>query len=382
MSYFFLYVYLLPIIFIICYFNRNNVSKSIPFLLIIILGVIRYDTTTDYSAYISAFWDIKKNIYNGHFESGFVAFNRLFTFSKWGFIPMLAVSILIPYVQVYKIFKKYNILIIGSFIFLTFGYFTRFENIVRQGISIGIFYYSLQFAINNKFFKFFLLTALAFLFHASALVLIPYYFLIRFLYKQNTKLKSSLILLLIFYFFYIFNVSQYLLSFVMDNIPFYKVYTEGFEFGEKSSGILLLFKIIIAWLPIYFFKNVNTSPFINLSLNLSWISALGHLIAQDFIVIDRMFEYLYIFQVISISLMIKTLLLKNKTYKFAITFIILFFYMHYRNIEFYYTKNNYQTIFSYNCKENIVYYRYHKWEIENWDLSDNNYRGDTYIIRY
>ena len=80
MEYYTLYVIIFPIIFIICFLNRNSYVKKIPFFLILFFGLIRYDTTSDYSAYVVAFWDIKKGVYDGWFEVGFVEFNKLFIF--------------------------------------------------------------------------------------------------------------------------------------------------------------------------------------------------------------------------------------------------------------------------------------------------------------
>jgi hypothetical protein len=380
-TYFTLYVILLPVTFLLCFIIKNKALNKIPFFLIILVGLIRYDTTTDYISYVESFRDIRENVYNGHFEVGFIELNKIFSFSKWGFIPMLMVSMLIPYIQVYKIFKKQDILVIGSFLFLIFGYFTRFENIVRQGISIGIFYYIVNFAIRGKYIYYLSYSIIAFLFHSSALILLPYYFLIKIASRLKPNLILSAIILLTFFVFYLSNVSQLIVGLILNNLPFYENYLTDIDFGLKHSGLLLFFKLAVAWLPIFVFRNKKKTAFLNLILNLSWISALGNLIAQDFIVLDRIFEYLYLFQLVAISLMLKDFFIKKRSIHYGVILLFLFSFMHYRNINSYYTDNSYQSIFSENCKRSLFYKRYHRWEVINFDATVNSYRKTIVKIR-
>lgn len=387
MEYYTLYVIFFPVLFLICYLHKNVHIHKIPFFLILFFGLIRYDTTTDYSAYVVAFWDIKKGVYDGWFEPGFVAFNKLFTFSIWGFVPLLMVSLFIPYAQIYKILKREKILVIGSFVFLTFGYFIRFENIVRQGISMGIFYYSLNYAINKKITKYSICVLISFLFHTSSIVLIPYYFLIRFFIdrKINTFFYGALIL--ISYTLYINDVFKLILISLISKIPILQtlisdaILLNAIDY-EKTLGFTLLFKLFIAWLPSFVLRNDIKNTFVNLSINISTISALISIFLIDIIILERVIEYLYIFQLIAISVMINKLLSERKFILIPVVSIFLLMIVHSRNVNSYYKNYNYQSIFSKNFKNNIFYKRYHRWELVDFDNDDNVYRGTNVLINY
>ena len=381
MEYYTLYVIIFPIIFIICFLNRNSYVKKIPFFLILFFGLIRYDTTNDYSAYVVAFWDIKKGVYDGWFEVGFVEFNKLFTFSKWGFVPLLMISLFIPYHQIYKILKREKILVIGSFVFLTFGYFIRFENIVRQGISMGIFYYSLNYAIEKKIIKYITCVLIAVLFHTSSIILIPYYFLVRFFINRKINTFFGGALLLIFFLLYISGFSGLLLDLLISKSTILQKFTLDFVLAEKTLGLTLLFKLFIAWLPSYVLKNYDNNKFVNLSINLSLISAILSIILIDIILLERIVEYLYIFQLVAISMMIKKLfVIRNFILLPACVFLLMVY--HHRNVYSYYKEYKYQSIYSENFKNNIFYKRYHRWELINFDNDDNAYRGTKVKISY
>ena len=385
MEYFTLYVITFPIIFIICFLNSNSYIKKIPFFLILFFGLIRYDTTTDYSAYVVAFWDIKKGIYDGWFEIGFVQFNKLFTFSKWGFVPMLMVSLFIPYNQIYKVLKREKILVIGSFVFLTLGYFIRFENIVRQGISMGIFYYALNYSIEKKTLKYVICALIAILFHTSSIVLIPYYFFIRFFINRKINTYFWGAVMLTFYIMYLYDFSGIILNFLISKIPILKEFTLEFVLSEKTLGLTLLFKLFIAWLPSYVLKDYDNNQFINLSINLSVVSAFLSLLLIDIIVLNRIVEYLLIFQLVAISVMIKKLLVFRKfnlSHLIPVVCVCVLMAHHSRNVDSYYKEYDYQSIFGSNFINNIFYKRYHRWELVNFDNDDNAYRDTKIKISY
>lgn len=360
------------------YVSGNSMLKKLPFFLITFFGLIRYDTTTDYSAYVLAFWDIKKNLYDGWFEEGFVLLNKFFSFSQFGFVPLLMFSLIIPYNEIYKILKREKILVLGALVFLTFGYFIRFENIVRQGLSMGIFYYSLQYALDKKYIKYLIAASIAIFIHSSAFVFIPYYFLIRYYAKAKINTYYWGIALLSLFILYMINGTSLILNLIITNIPFLQDLISNEITSQKSLGLTLLFKIIIAWLPSYYLKDHANNQFVNLSINLSVLSVLISLILIDIIILERVVEYLYIFQIVSISVMLKRLMVKRNLYLTPLGCIFLMMVYHYRNVDSYYKDYNYQSIFSENFENNIFYKRKHRWNTKNFD-NDDNVNRDTKI---
>lgn len=67
---------------------------------------------------------------------------------------------------------------LSVFFFLTFGLFFNSMNFMRQMIAAVIMLYALQYIRKKQFFRFFVLAVFAATFHVSALLLIPFYFIL------------------------------------------------------------------------------------------------------------------------------------------------------------------------------------------------------------
>lgn len=327
-----------------------------PFIFFMILSMIRYDTTSDYDEYVKVFWKVRNGLYNDYFEWGYVLLNKIFSFTKWGFIPLIALSIYIPFKGVLNLFKEHNILLWGTFVFITFGFITRYENIIRQGIAMGIFYYSLKYIKTNNLVKYSFLAILATFFHTSGIILFLYYFIIKF--ARNIKIQPfySLAFVLAAYLLYLTGTFMNLAGNIFPIIPQYAIYA-GFDSVSAESGFGVLYKVLLAWLPSFYFHKKEVSSDVRMVLNLSWISTIGFLIIHDFVVLDRIIEYLYIFQIISISLLFQALYRNNINRILLPLIIIPFFYTYSVFVFSYYRNYNYQSIFSEDCIKHRFYHR-------------------------
>jgi transmembrane protein EpsG len=86
----------------------------------------------------------------------------------------ISISLLIKLIA-FKNISNYWILI---FYFYLLGLFLAKEMAtLRMALAFGIFIYSIKFVIEKNFFKYFITNLIAFLFHKSAIFLIPFYFL-------------------------------------------------------------------------------------------------------------------------------------------------------------------------------------------------------------
>lgn len=75
--------------------------------------------------------------------------------------------------------KNTDLYDLGFFLFITLYFYYSSLNIMRQWIAISIFLYSLKYAFDKKIIKYFLLVLLASTFHASALLMLPIYYIFR-----------------------------------------------------------------------------------------------------------------------------------------------------------------------------------------------------------
>lgn len=160
------------------YKGQKLISPS--FVLIGLFAVFRYEFGNDYSSYKRWYDHIKaggESPYKGEF--GFSLLNRI----SPSFFLIIATTTIFFLVVIYFLIKDNLDANFGSIAFLIFiinpYLFLVNLSAIRQCIALCIFIISLTFAKNKNFKIYVLLIILAALFHASAVLLIPVYFIIN-----------------------------------------------------------------------------------------------------------------------------------------------------------------------------------------------------------
>ena len=152
MTFFNLYIIVLPAIFYVARICKWN---NLPFFILILLAIIRYDTVSDYYSYIDIFAQIRQNSVEWFvYEPLFHLLNLLFSFTSRGYIIVIIFCTIIPYVALYTQARKYQVFYWSTLFFYLFGYITKFDNIMRQDVAIGLFILSIPYAMRNNLFKF------------------------------------------------------------------------------------------------------------------------------------------------------------------------------------------------------------------------------------
>ncbi len=219
------YLTLLLIIVTLSFFDysRNKPIKKILSLFVILLLVIftgtRTETGNDWGNYLYFFehLDIGENFYSlsliSKFEPGYTflnlvvkyiggSLNEVFLFASFITIGIISISI-----------RKYTqFWFIPILLYLRYSYLQTNMMFVRQGIAVAIFVYALQFIQKREKWKYFSLILIASLFHISALMLLPLYYLYGF--KFNTR--KYIILLIVS----IISVQLNLINLIVHLIPF------------------------------------------------------------------------------------------------------------------------------------------------------------------
>ena len=182
----------------------SNVSYWILYLLLTITAGFRYETGTDYFTY--------QEIYNGtvtlneaieygkiwstygNAEFGYMFLNSLFRTLG---VEINVMFICISMFTLYLVFKSvsdycyyYRFLIILTY--YCFCFFILDLSATRQVIATSIFLYSYRFILKCKVYKYLMCAVLALLFHTSAIVILPLYWII------NRKFSNFLIYSMIF----------------------------------------------------------------------------------------------------------------------------------------------------------------------------------------
>lgn len=164
---------------------RNVIGKILTIVLIIIAG-FRYNVGMDYKSYNDIYNSIK-DINTGAYETGFIFLCKACSFiggtSQLMFLTMSILTI----VLLYQTYKKYSPdLVFTLVIFICFGqmYLNTF-NAVRQCLAISLFAYSIDYLEHKQFIRYSVSIILATLFHSSAILLFPLYWILDKKWNKN-----------------------------------------------------------------------------------------------------------------------------------------------------------------------------------------------------
>lgn len=175
--------------------SKRRTSKWIRVIIIsflpIIMGGVRYYVGADYGGYLAQFNASSEQSIATYFEEynffnvpiGFYLLRKITSFFDSSFL-FFAITSALTYIPVilYVIRDwdcpgdKYNVVSRALFIYLLNFYIFGF-GAIRQGIAIGFCFYSLTFVFERKPIKFAILVLFSALFHSTALVFLPVYFL-------------------------------------------------------------------------------------------------------------------------------------------------------------------------------------------------------------
>lgn len=140
------------------------------------------------------------------FEYGYVLFNKIiYYFSKnprW--LLIISATIIVSLVG-YILYKYSDNPSLSLIIFVTMGFMAGSMSQIRQYIAWSICLFSIKYIMENKFIRFILTIMLAMLFHVSAIVFIPLYFISKIRFTLSKGVKLAILCSPIFIFFNYFS---------------------------------------------------------------------------------------------------------------------------------------------------------------------------------
>lgn len=181
MIYFF---YLLILVFLLILERNDRPHRKlyriiIPLLYILIVGLRGNNVGVDSFTYYEHYYTYGK--FGCDFiEPGFDWLNRILYAQGYEanslFIAIAAITVLFFYLALNRLDRAYSISAFCIYLMT----FTVLVNIMRQGVACAVFLYAYKFIQEKKLIPYILLIVFASLFHASALILIPLYFILGY----------------------------------------------------------------------------------------------------------------------------------------------------------------------------------------------------------
>lgn len=225
---------------------------------------------------------------------------------------------------VYILYNYSRMFEISLYVYITSGLFLVSMNGIRQVLAASIAFTSIKFLIEGSWKRYFLVIFLASLFHLSALVLIPIYFIVRF--KAWSKVTIALVLISIVIVVGYSQFSTLLFSALQDT-----QYENYKDFHEGGASII---RVIVNATPLVISfvgrdKLRKVFPNSDVVINMALFGFIFMLISTQNWIFARISIYFSIYQLILISWITKLFKEKNEKfiyYSILICYLIYFYY--------------------------------------------------------
>ena len=263
-------------------FNKlNKLSYYLSGIVLTIFATIRSsDVGTDSNNYVGIFNQYKyktESLFSRttSLETGYLILQEIaLNISNDYWSLFFITSLVCVFSTYYIIYKLSDNIKISVFIYISLAIYMFAFNGARQALAASIFGIALYYLINKKRLGYFIIILLASFFHNTALIMLPFYYLLRFPFKTR-----NLILFSIGSFIALYYLSTILSLFDTDIIERYSVY----ENRNATGGYLLtLFFFIMSAIFISFRKKILKSKLYqyDIYLNMCIFSSIIYLVVS------------------------------------------------------------------------------------------------------
>lgn len=243
------YLTILCLILFFMAYEKNILGRKaivLPIFILVSLATLRSnkvgtDSGTYTAAYVQKYYPYEYG-FDPDVEYGYQLLDSIIlAFSYNYFWLFLITSIIVVCLHLITI-KKISINYFYSvLVFITFGFYTFFFNGLRQGVAMAICFFGLPYLIEKRIFYYSVIVFLASLFHTSALIMLPLYFLVNSKFKLELKFLACLITSAL--------ASQILIGYFAQSNLRYEHYTQE---AEQAGGYITLAFYFFIGILVYF----------------------------------------------------------------------------------------------------------------------------------
>ena len=246
-----------------------NIRLALVLLAIIIVAGLRESYVgTDYSGYLDYYNYIlehgKRSPFFKNNEMGWEYLN--FIFAKAGILPEVFFGLIAGLIWFFFIMGSYKfqyLLPLMFFFIFTNGFFFWTLSGLRQSITIMMFFYAIKYIIEQRPLHYAIIIFSASLFHLSALIMLPVYFLGKIRFNQKIVFilfVSSLLLMGNEWFAVQIKSLIIFIAEKLDMLSIYLAYLESEKFALNNerlgSGLGVFLRIITALYILYKSKSI------------------------------------------------------------------------------------------------------------------------------
>lgn len=228
---------------------------------------------------------------------------------------------------VFVLYHYSRLIEISLYVYITGGLFLVSMNGIRQVLAAAIAFVAIKYLIKGNFIKYALIIVIASLFHQSALILIPFFFLVRF--KAWSKATVALLVLSVVFVIGYEQFSKLLFKAIEETqYGHYQSFSEGG--ANILRSIVTAVPIIIAYLGRDKLREImpNSDYIVNMSL----IGLMFMLISTQNWIFARFSIYFELYQLILISWIIKLFREKDEKLIYFGMIVCYFAYYFYESV--------------------------------------------------
>src|SRR5690625_3166983 len=241
---------------------------------------------------------------------------------------MIFVTALITNILIVSVLYNYSRMIeISLYVYITGGLFLVSMNGIRQVLAAAIAFTTIRYLINGHWIKYTLIILLASLFHQSALILIPIYFLVRF-----RAWSRMTVVLIVFSVLAVFGFDQFtaILFTTLEDTQYgaYQNFNEGGSNVIRS--LVALSPLVIAYFGREKLKDIF--PESDYIINMTLLGIVFMFISTKSWIFARVSIYFELYQLILISWIIKLFPEKDGRFLYYGILICYFIYYYYETV--------------------------------------------------
>lgn len=303
----------------------------------VLLGGLRYNVGTDYGTYIDIFNGvsalsvsdfISQNTYG--LELGFFALIKLSEMFQNNPELMFVFANLLTIIMFYLGLIRYKLhhraLVYTLYLFTIFP-FTL--NLVRQGIAMSICFLAFSYLIERKPKQYIFWIVIASFFHISAIILLPFYFINKFIKLEAPKTSHISITKIILLALVFLTMVPVILDFVL-NLSFFEKYSAYQGIVAMGNNYTFYLKLLTASILLVFYKQLIAISKYNLYfIAFVVLNAVISMLGFSSDIFNRITLYLSFYNLIPFTGMIDVFddrLGKYTAYTIILTYAVGYFY--------------------------------------------------------
>lgn len=315
--------------------KKKRIYLLIPIFFFSLISGLRYGVGIDYYAYLRSFSASDLELWNSY-EPGFIYIIKICRLLGLGPESFFFILAFLQIFFLYFSFRKNTsvTIFLPSALILTGIAMSGYMNNIRQTIAFCIFVFSVHYIAKRNFFRYLLCVATAFLFHKSAVILLPLYWIWRWKDSYFTNSRWQIILASLAFITASFIDLPTILGHFdsLLEIMGYSHYMKGTRIaGESSIGLGYVLVFITYLIIIIYNKKMklfyNDRTF-NIMYDLFFIGCISEFLFRGSMMFNRITYYFSGFKTIFIAYVLY-FLYKNKKdssimyYSYIVLWIIL-----------------------------------------------------------